>query len=115
MATYSKQLLSGSTNGRFIKVAATSSPGDLIHTASATAVDEIILSAWNSDTADRVLTVQFGDNADLLAITIPPGIGMLFVIPQEAHAILTGGLIVRAYADVTNKVYVGGCCNRITN
>ena len=33
MATYTKRLLSGSTNGRPIKVAATATPGTTIHTA----------------------------------------------------------------------------------
>ncbi len=33
MATYSKVLLSGSTNGKQIKVAATATPGTTIHTA----------------------------------------------------------------------------------
>ena len=44
MATYSKQLLSGGTNGKNIKVAATATAGTTIHTAVAgtTDIDEIV-------------------------------------------------------------------------
>ena len=38
MATFSKTILSGSTDGRGIKVAATATAGTLIHTGSATAI-----------------------------------------------------------------------------
>lgn len=114
MPTYTKQKLSGSTDGRAVKVTQTASPGDTIHQAHASSLDEIILSAWNLDTVDRTLTLQFGDNADLLPVTIPAGAGLLFVVPQEAHLLLTNSLYVRAYADAANKVYVAGCVNRIT-
>lgn len=115
MATYAKQKLTGSTDGRFIKVAATSSPGTTIHTADASAFDEIVLSAINDDTADRTLYVQFGDNADVLPFIIPAGAGLIFILSQQAHCLLTNSLVVRAYADAANKVWVGGCVNRITN
>ena len=51
MATYSKQLLSGGTNGKNIKVAATATAGTTIHTANAgtTDIDEIWLYACNTD------------------------------------------------------------------
>ena len=54
MATYSKTILSGSTDGRGILVTATATAGTLIHTGSATAttLDEIWLYAVNSDAAD---------------------------------------------------------------
>ena len=65
MATYSKQYLSGGTgDGRGIKVVATTTPGTTIHTAHATAMDEIHLWAWNSDSVDRLLTIEFGDTTD---------------------------------------------------
>jgi hypothetical protein len=50
MATFSKELLSGSTNGKAIKVAETATAGTTIHTAvSGTAsFDEVWLYAHNS-------------------------------------------------------------------
>jgi hypothetical protein len=45
MPTFSRQLLSGSTNGREIPVAATATPGTLLHTGvtGTTAFDEVYL------------------------------------------------------------------------
>ena len=60
MAVYTKELLSGCTNGRMIKVVATSTAGTLIHTSHATAVDEIWLWAVNSTTGDLKLTIDAG-------------------------------------------------------
>ena len=72
--TFTKEFLSGSNNGRPIKVAAAVTPGTLIHTADNSAKDEIWLYAVNNDTADRLLTIEFGgvtDPDDLIIQTIP--------------------------------------------
>lgn len=60
MATFSKQILSGSTDGRGIKVAATASSGTTIHTASSTATtyDEIWLYAQLNNPFSAALTVS---------------------------------------------------------
>ena len=49
MATYSRILLSGSTSGKPIPVAATSTPGTAVHTAvsGSTGFDELYLWASN--------------------------------------------------------------------
>ena len=62
MATYGKQLLSGGTTGKNIKVVATASAGTTIHTAvSGTSdLDEIWLYAMNTDAEDRKLTIEYG-------------------------------------------------------
>jgi hypothetical protein len=50
MATFTKNILSGSTDGKAVKVAATATAGTTIHTGSATAttIDEVWLYAVNS-------------------------------------------------------------------
>jgi len=60
MATFSKIILSGSTDGRGIKVAATASSGTLIHTGSSTAttIDEIWLYAQLNNPFSAALTVS---------------------------------------------------------
>jgi hypothetical protein len=60
MATYSKQILSGSTSNKPIAVSATATAGTLIHTAHSTALDEIWLYAVNSSTSSVKLTIEFG-------------------------------------------------------
>ena len=114
MAVFSKELLSGSTNGRLIKVAATATAGTTIHTAHATAEDEIWLYAVNSDTTDRKLTIEFGGTTspdDLIEQTITAESGLILVVPG---LVLTGSVVVRAFAATANVVMIGGYVNRIT-
>ncbi len=114
MAVYSKLVLSGSTNGRMIKVVATATAGTLIHTAHASALDEIILWAVNSDSTDRKLTIEYGGVAtpdDLIEFTVPAEDGFYPILPG---LILTNSLVVRAFAASANVVMIGGLVNRIT-
>lgn len=116
MATYSKQLLSGSTDGRGIKVVATSTPGTTIHTAvtGTDDLDEIFLYAVNSDTTARKLTIEFGNTTspdDLIELTIQPESGLVLVIPG---LLLQNASVVRAFAALTNVVIIHGYVHRIT-
>ena len=116
MATYSKKLLSGSTNGKQIKVATTATTGTLIHTAiSGTSVfDEVWIYAVNSDiTISHKLTIQWGETTSPdsnVEITVSPESGYVLVIPG---LLLQNGLSVRAFADTANVVLVNGYINRI--
>ncbi len=116
MATYSKQLLSGGTNGKNIKVAATSSAGTTIHTAvSGTSdMDEVWLYACNTDSSDRKLTIEYGGTTspdDLTEITIEAEAGWVLIVPGM---LLQNGLIVKAFAASANVVNINGYVNRIT-
>ncbi len=116
MATYSKQFLSGSTNGRGVKVAATATAGTLIHTAHATDKDEIWLSAINDSASAVLLTIEFGgvtDPDDLITHSIPAqGEGLTVVVPGK---VLSGGLAMRAFAASANVITLFGFVNRITS
>tara|TARA_R100000781_G_scaffold68798_1_gene43389 strand:+ start:410 stop:763 length:354 start_codon:yes stop_codon:yes gene_type:complete len=116
MATYSKQLLSGSTNGKNIEVAATSSAGTTIHTAvSGTSdLDEIWLYACGTSDSDVKLTLEFGGTTsadDHTEITITGEAGWVLVCPG---LLLQNGLIVKAFAGTTNVININGYVNRIT-
>lgn len=119
MATFTKTILSGSTDGKGIKVAATGSPGTTIHTGSSTAttIDEVWLYAMNTDTAARKLTVQWGGTAspdDEIEVTVPAESGLLLVapgLPIKGNA--SAALVVRAYAASANVVTIHGYANRI--
>lgn len=114
--TFSKLELSGSTDGRNIKIAATSSPGTAIHTAtsSTTGYDEVWLWAVNSDSTARLLTLQWGGTTspdDEVGITIPvKGSLPTLVCPG---LILQNSLLVKAFCATTNVVMLGGFVNRI--
>jgi hypothetical protein len=120
MATYSKVLLSGSTQGKGIKVAATSTPGTTIHTTgiSATILDEVYLTVVNTDTTARELTIEFGGTSspdNLIPLTIPPRSGLtLFVAGQPLSGTGAAGNTISAFCATTNVIVVYGYVNRIT-
>ena len=119
MATFSKIALSGSTDGKLIKVAQTATAGTTIHTGSSTAstFDEIWLYAVNSDTTDRKLTIEFGGTSspdDLIEQTITAESGLLLVVPGLVIKGNATPLVVRAFAASANVVMIGGYVNRIT-
>jgi hypothetical protein len=118
MAAFSKLVLSGSTDGRAIKVAATATPGTTIHTGSATAstIDEIWLYATNTDTTARKLTIEWGGVSspdDLIELTIPAESGLTLVAPGLLIKGNATPLVVRAFCASANVVTVHGYVNRI--
>jgi hypothetical protein len=119
MATFSKTILSGSTNGRPVLVNTTSSNTLVVHTASTnTSVQhEIWIYAMNTDTTDRKLTLEFGGVTspdDLIEQTITAEGGLLLVIPG---LILSGNAstapTITAFANTANVVSVLGFVNVI--
>ena len=118
MATYSKTILSASTDGRGIAVAATSSAGTTIHTGSsvATTLDEIWLYAVNQDAADVKLTLEWGGAglADPIEVTITAEAGLVLVAPGLLIKGNATPLIVKAFASVTNDILIHGYVNQIT-
>ena len=119
MAAFSKLVLSGSTDGRAIKVAATGTPGTTIHTGSATAatIDEIWLYATNTDTTARKLTIEWGGTSspdDLIELTIPAESGLTLVAPGLLIKGNATPLVVRAFAASANVITIHGYVNRIS-
>lgn len=119
MATFTKTTLSGSTQGKGIKVVATASTGTTIHATgtSSTTIDEIWLYAYNSHTSAVVLTIQFGGTTSPdndIKVTVPQGAGLSLVCPG---LILTGtgaaANTVSAYAATANVITLSGYVNRI--
>jgi len=116
--TISRIPLSGSTSGKNIKIVATSTLGTTIHAAHATAHDEIWLWGFNSDTTDRLLSLEFGGVAtpdDVMPIImIAKGNattdGPQLLIPG---LILTGSLSLTGFCAAANVVMVQGYVNRI--
>jgi hypothetical protein len=111
---------SGSTQGKPVKVAATATPGTTIHTTgvSATVIDRVFLWAFNSDTVDRVLTIEFGGATapdQNIVVNIPFKSGLVLVI--DGLILLGDGaaaLTVKAFCPTTNVVTVSGYVLRIT-
>jgi hypothetical protein len=119
MATFSKQILSGSTDGRGILVAATATPGTTIHTGSSTAsvIDEVWLYAVNTSASAVKLTVEYGGVTspnDHIEYTVPAEAGLYLIAP----ALLLKGnatpLLIRAFAATASVISIHGYINRIS-
>ena len=117
MSTFSKELLSGTpASGRPLLINATTTLGDVVHTTLASpTLDEVWLYASNADSQDRTLTIEFGGAADpddlIDAMTIGFGVGLVTVVPG---LILTGTLVITAFAEVADQINIFGFVNRIT-
>lgn len=111
---------SGSTQGKPVKVAATATAGTTIHTTgtSATVVDRMYLYAFNSDTADRTLTIEFGGATapdQNIVLTVPFKAGLVLVVdglPLLGNG--SAGLTVAAFASAANVITISGYVLRIT-
>jgi hypothetical protein len=118
MATISKVLLSGSTDGMPIPLdGGTASAGaDTIHTAGSgtSNLDEIWLWATNQSTTQSVLvTIEFGLPDDHAGKIVQ------LINPSETIAIVPGiplcnSKVVEAFASVVDVVNIFGYVNRIT-
>jgi hypothetical protein len=116
MSAITKALLSGSTNGRNVKVVATATAGTTIHTAPSgtTTFDEVWLFAVNTHSIDVNLTIEFGGTTapdDEINLTLKAYQGLTLIVPG---LLLNNSLIVKAWASVANVILLNGYINRIT-
>ena len=119
MATAVKRKLSESTDGKAIKIAATSTAGTAIHTAvagtTAGTYDEIWLWAFNSYTGNIKLTIEFGGASapdDNIVVTVPALAGLVPIVPG---LILQNEATVKAFASSPNVITIHGFINSITD
>jgi hypothetical protein len=118
MAVY-KRKLSGSTDGKAIKVVQTATAGDTIHTAvagtTAGTFDEIWLWAYNSAVTATVLTIEWGGATapdQNIVVTLASQSGL---VPIAPGLILQNGMVVKAFASAANKVTIIGFVNTMTD
>lgn len=113
MTTFSKVKLSESTDGLPVKVVATATAGTTIHTAHATALDEVWVYAYNGHTADVVLTLEYGGASvpdQNLIYTVTSKSGLMLVVPG---LLLTNSKVLKAFAATANVITLSGYINRI--
>jgi hypothetical protein len=119
MATFTKNKLSGSTDGRAIKVAATATPGTTIHTGSATATtyDEVWLYAMNTSASSVKLTIEWGGTTspdDLIELTVLSEAGLVTIAPGLLIKGNATPLIIKAFAATADVITIHGFVNQIT-
>lgn len=114
MATYSKALLSGSTNGKQINVVATgTATAAIIHTAvaSTSSMDEVWLYAFSQSGATDVTICWGGTNYpdDYMTSNIPMKAGRALLVDGK---LIQNGLVVRAFT-TAGTVQIDGYVNQI--
>lgn len=119
MATFSKQILQGSTDGKAIKVTGTSTAAAVpVHntTTSTSTLDEIWLYANNTSASDVKLTIEWGTATAAdgnIEYTVKAENGLYLIIPG---LILKGNatpLTVKAFAATADVILLTGYVNRI--
>lgn len=113
---FTKALLSGSTNGKGIKVTGTATGSSVtIHTAvsGTSSFDEIWLYAYNGHTADVTLTIEWGEATvpdGNIVVSVPFKNGRQIVVDGR---LLQNGLAVKAFASQANVIVIDGYVNQI--
>lgn len=114
MASYTKEILSASINGKPISVAATSTPGTTIHTAQSgtTGKDVVWLYAVNQSASNVKLTIEFGGTttAEQIEVTVDAESGLILVVPGLP---INNGLVVSAFCGSANAINITGYVNRV--
>lgn len=113
MPSFSRQLFSGSTNGKPINIAATASPGTLIHTAHATDKDVVYLELCDYGAVDTICTVEIGTTGSYqtFRVKVLKDSGPVVAIEKIT---LTGSQEVRVFCSAANEVVAFGHVDRIT-
>lgn len=115
MPVYSGAVLSNSSNGRPIPVAAVASPGTNLHTAGSSGFDEVYLWASNVTTASATLTIEWGGTSN-------PGDRLVneFTIPANSVPIpialgqrVSGGVLIKAFSGTASAINITGYVNQV--
>ena len=121
MATYSKQTLSESINGKAVNVTATGINTTLIHTtlASAASMDEVWLYATNSTAADITFNLLYGGTSFTTDIlfegVIEAYAGSVLICPGLiARGDGVTGFSIHGNSSVAGGINVFGYVNRIS-
>jgi len=94
VATYTKTILSGSTDGKGILVAATATAGTTLHTGSSTTttLDEVWLYAVNTSASAVKLTIEWGET------TAPNGNIEQTIAAESGLVLIAPGLLIKGNA-----------------
>ena len=118
MTKISREFLTQSTNGRYVNITTSGSPGTLIHTAINTGneKDEVWLWGVTNAGTNSSVVIEWGgqdDVTDILNVGVPAGNGEQLLV---AGRTLSGGLEVRAYTNhaiaTVSGLNIGGHVNR---
>ena len=118
MATFTKNHLSNSTDGKGILVVATATAGTTIHTGPTNTAHfhEVWLCAVNSSATAVKLTIEWGEatapNGNI-EFTVPAESGLYLLVPGLPLQGNATALVVKAFAATASVVVIHGFVNEI--
>ena len=118
MATFTKNHLSNSTDGKGILVVATATAGTTIHTGPTNTAHfhEVWMYAVNSSATAVKLTIEWGEatapNGNI-EFTVPAESGLYLLVPGLPLQGNATALVVKAFAATANVVIIHGFVNEI--
>lgn len=118
MATFTKAILSGSTDGQAVLVAATATAGTLLHTGPTNTahLHEVWLYAVNTSTSAVKLTIEYGNATapqNNIEVTLQGEAGLTLVVPGLLLKGNATALTVRAFAGTASVIAIHGYVHTI--
>ena len=117
MATISRNILSGSTNGRPLALAVDSGTYTTVHTVTSTAADyEVVwLYLSNISTAQELVSIRIGGTADgdTIKVKVPAESTVLALPGVTIKGDGGSGVVITAASTTANKVNATGYINLI--
>ena len=118
MATFTKNHLSNSTDGKGIKVVQTATAGTLIHTGPTNTAHfhELWLYAVNSSASSVKLTLEWGEATapdGNIELTVTAESGLVLLVPGLVLQGNASALTVKAFAGTANVIVIHGYVNEI--
>ena len=118
MATFTKNHLSGSSDGKGIKVAQTATAGTTIHTGPTNTAHfhEVWLYAVNTSASSVKLTIEWGDATSPdshIEVSVSAESGLTLLVPGLVLQGNATALTVKAFAATANVIVVHGYVNEI--
>ena len=118
MATFTKNHLSNSSDGKGIKVVQTATAGTTIHTGPTNTAHfhEVWLYAVNSSASAVKLTIEWGEATapdGNIELSVAAESGLVLVVPGLPLQGNASALVVKAFAATANVVVIHGYVNEI--
>ena len=111
MATFSKEFLTGSPNGKPIPIVnITAGTAQTIHTVPSGVIEELWLYACNTSDSDYGLTINI-DGTLFSELAVPSKSGLVLISPGH---LINAGMAITAFSSVANTINVTGWTQRIS-
>lgn len=118
MATFTKNHLGGSTDGKGIKVVQTATAGTTIHTGPTNTAHfhEVWMYAVNTSSTAVKLTIEWGEATapdGNIELSVAAESGLVLVVPGLVLQGNASALTVKAFAGTANVIVIHGYVNEI--